>query len=144
MARKHVIRRIINIWILLRSIGEWRVSAPDLGYVAVGVIIIVVLCITAVCVCWEQWCCGTVCSGLVRPIHDIIRVEMQRDLVGTPRRCTVGIFDRFAVVQLYKRLSAVCIVGIFRAPSVTGERVCQLGRLHISAENALFNAYARW
>ena len=53
---------------------------------------------------------------------------MQRDLVGTPRRCTVGIFDRFAVVQLYKRLSAVCIVGIFRAPSVTGERVCQLGR----------------
>ena len=65
---------------------------------------------------------------------------MQRDLVGTPRRCTVGIFDRFAVVQLYKRLSAVCIVGIFRAPSVTGERVCQLGRLHISAENALFNA----
>ena len=68
---------------------------------------------------------------------------MQRDLVGTPRRCTVGIFDRFAVVQLYKRLSAVCIVGIFRAPSVTGESVCQLGRLHISAENALFNAYAR-
>lgn len=62
---------------------------------------------------------------------------MQRDLVGTPRRCTVGIFDRFAVVQLYKRLSAVCIVGIFRAPSVTGERVCQLCRLHISAENAL-------
>ena len=83
------------------------------------------------------------CSGLVRPVHNIIRVEMQRDLVGTPRRCTVGIFDRFAVVQLYKRLSAVCIVGIFRAPSVTGERVCQLGRLHISAENALFNAYAR-
>ena len=37
---------------------------------------------------------GTVCSGLVRPVHDIIRVEMQRDLVGTPRRCAVGIFDR--------------------------------------------------
>ena len=37
---------------------------------------------------------------------------------------SVGIFDRFAVVQLYKRLSAVCIVGIFRAPSVTGERRC--------------------
>ena len=41
-------------------------------------------------------------SGLVRPVHNIIRVEMQRDLVGTPRRCTVGIFDRFAVVQLYR------------------------------------------
>ena len=68
---------------------------------------------------------------------------MQRDLVGTPRRCTVGIFDRFTVVPLYKRLSAVCIVGIFRAPSVTGERVCQLGQLHIIAENAIFNAYAR-
>ena len=68
---------------------------------------------------------------------------MQRDLVGTPCRCTVGIFDRFAVVQLYKRLSAVCIVGIFRAPSVTGEGGVWLGRLHISAENALFNAYAR-